>query len=225
MAYLEQKQAGSRKLTAALAVGGIHVIIGYALITGLSMEIPQIIKRSLDATTFTIDPPPPPKDPIPPQASQETPAAKPMTAPDSTIILKPLPSLPSLERFDPAVVSDTIVPVTPGPGPIAQPSAKPSMDAQAAAPSNSPSSWATSNDYPSRALREGLEGVSSFRVIIGTDGKVRSCEITDSSGHALLDQATCNNISRRARFKPAKDESGTKIMGSYSSSIRWKIPN
>lgn len=225
MAYCEQKQAGSRKLTAALAVGGIHVIIGYALITGLSMEIPQIIKRSLEATQITLDPPPVPADPVPPQASEATPAVEPMTAPESTITLTPLPSLPSLERFDPTIVSDTIVPITPGPGPAAQPSAKPSMDAQPAAPSNSPSSWATSNDYPARALREGLEGVAAFRVIIGTDGKVRSCEITASSGHALLDQATCNNISRRARFKAAKDESGAKVMGSYSSSIRWKIPN
>jgi protein TonB len=31
-------------------------------------------------------------------------------------------------------------------------------------------------------------------------------------------------VTRRARFRPASDENGHKVAGSYSNSVRWQIP-
>ena len=63
----------------------------------------------------------------------------------------------------------------------------------------------TVNDYPTAELSAGHEGITRFRLSIGTDGKVQSCEITESSGFPRLDQAACANLKKRARFVAATD--------------------
>lgn len=60
---------------------------------------------------------------------------------------------------------------------------------------------------------------------IGADGRVRNCEILASSGSADLDRATCANVAKRARFKPATDDTGAAVSGSYSSAVKWQIPD
>ena len=75
-----------------------------------------------------------------------------------------------------------------------------------------------------RDRREEREGVTGFRVTIGTDGKVVDCQITKSSGSPDLDEATCANVRRRARFTPATDGEGNPTTGSYANAIRWVIP-
>ncbi|ESZ86940.1 MAG: hypothetical protein Q27BB25_11595 [Blastomonas sp. CACIA14H2] len=59
---------------------------------------------------------------------------------------------------------------------------------------------------------------------IGPDGRVTDCQVTGSSGHADLDEATCKNVTRRARFKPALDQAGNPISDTYSNAVRWEIP-
>lgn len=90
-----------------------------------------------------------------------------------------------------------------------------------AVPLNDPRSWVTSNDYPSRALREERIGVTTFRVAIDDDGSVADCKIISSSGHPDLDQATCANVSRRARFsRPSGDSEH-----SWTDRVIWKMRN
>jgi TonB family protein len=95
---------------------------------------------------------------------------------------------------------------------------------RAATPKGNPGSWVTTNDYPSIALRSEMEGTSGFRLTISPAGLITNCTITASSGSPPLDEATCVNVTRRARFDPALDEKGKPIMGTYSSRVRWQIP-
>ena len=62
-------------------------------------------------------------------------------------------------------------------------------------------------------------------MVVGSDGRVDACEITRSSGNAELDAATCKNVTRRARFEPATNGDGQKVVGSYSSTVRWQLPD
>lgn len=100
----------------------------------------------------------------------------------------------------------------------------PSNPADASVPARRGGQFQTANDYPSKALRERRQGVTTFRVVIGTNGLVMACQVMASSGHADLDDAACRNIITRARFKPARDPSRTPIVGSYQSRVAWKIP-
>jgi protein TonB len=82
----------------------------------------------------------------------------------------------------------------------------------------------TTDDYPRRELIARHEGTTQFRVIVGSNGRVQSCEVMRSSGHPGLDDAVCAKVERRARFNPATDESGAKVVGSYVSSVKWQMP-
>ena len=212
MAYADQSMSGNR-VTALIIVALIHIVLGYALVTGLAYEAAKkVIKR---VTTVDIEeevkkeepPPPPPKkaDMPPPPVAPPVKVNVATNAPTITTVTEAPPAPP------PAIV---LAPPAAAPPPPPPPPAKP------ATPRNDPGSWATPNDYPSRALREEREGTTSFRVSIADDGSVASCSVTGSSGHADLDEATCKFVTRRARFRKPSEGYGT----SYSNRVRWVIP-
>ena len=55
-------------------------------------------------------------------------------------------------------------------------------------------------------------------------GKVTGCSITRSTGHGALDAATCELVSKRARFDAARDGTGKPVAGNFTGSITWNIP-
>lgn len=91
-------------------------------------------------------------------------------------------------------------------------------------PKNNPGSWVTTNDYPSLALLYEWMGVSYFKVTVSKVGKVTECEVKKTSGYITLDDATCGNITRRARFDPALDDHGNPALGTYTNRVTWLIP-
>jgi TonB family protein len=98
------------------------------------------------------------------------------------------------------------------------------FDGKPASPAGNPGLWVTTNDYPPRALREERAGTVGFRLTIDPFGRVSACDITSSSGSPDLDEVTCTLVTQRARFNPAKDNKGKATTGSYSSRVRWIIP-
>lgn len=92
-------------------------------------------------------------------------------------------------------------------------------------PIGSPGDWITSSDYPSSALQTFAAGATGFRIDVGPDGNVAGCTITSSSGTGALDDATCALLRARAHFTPATDVKGHAIASTYSSKVRWQIPN
>lgn len=218
MAYADQQMSGN-KITAIIIVAVIHVLVGYALVTGLAFSAAKKVIQKV--TTIDIEeevkkeeppPPPPKKMDVPPPPTK-------IVAPPVKIDIAPNPA-PVETRPDP------VPPPPPPPPPPLQPPAPaaPRFTPKAAVPKGNPGSWATTNDYPSRALREERAGVTGFRVTVTPDGRVGSCSVTSSSGSPDLDEATCSNVTRRARFTPATDGEGQPTTGSYSGRIRWVIP-
>jgi len=218
MAYADQKMSGNR-VTALIVVAILHVIVGYALVTGLAYEAIQKVKERVE--TFDVEkekepeepPPPPPDQPVPPP---------PIVAPPPPITFnQPAPQVQTVQTPPKVFLPPTVVAPPPAPPP---PPAAPRVQPKSASPKGNPGSWATTDDYPSRALREEREGTTRFRVDVGPDGRVTNCQVTGSSGSPDLDDASCKNITRRARFSPATDGEGKPTTGSYSNSVRWVIP-
>ena len=219
MAYADQ-QASGNKIVSLVIVALIHIVVIYALVTGLAYSAVKTVAEKLNVVDVEEEviepeepPPPPPDQPItPPPVVTPPPIVRtpPTTAPVITTTNTPPPV------FIPQPVA------APPPAPPAPP--PPPSKASGASPRGNSGSWATPNDYPARALREERAGTTRFRVTIGPDGRVTNCEITGSSGHADLDEATCKNVTRRARFKPALDAAGNAISDTYSNAVRWEIP-
>lgn len=216
MAYADQSTSSNRVI-ALVVVALLHVLLGYGLVTGLAFE--AVKKVAQRVTTIDIEeekpkeelpPPPPPKEAPPP----------PIVAPPPPINISPAP--PPITTVThapppPPIVIPTAAPPPPPPPP-------PRVAPKAPQPRNSPGSWATPDDYPTKAMREDRAGTTRFSVTVDAEGKVTSCQVTGSSGHSDLDDATCKLVTRRARFKPATDGEGNPTTGSYSNAVRWQIP-
>jgi TonB family protein len=91
-------------------------------------------------------------------------------------------------------------------------------------PEGDKSAWVTMRDYPLLALRNRVQGYVRFRVVVDVNGRVENCTVLSSSGSTSLDDATCDTIMRRARFRPAHDGNNVAQKGSYSGLMRWKLP-
>ncbi len=216
MAYADQSMSGNR-ITALIVVAILHVVLVYALVTGLAYEgMKKLVQK---VTTVDIKKEEPKKDEEPPPPKQQQ-APPPIVAPPPKINVNISPP-PITTVFTPPPAAP-MVPILAPPAPVAPP--PPRFTAKGAVPRGAPGNWATTNDYPSRALREEREGTTGFRVSVNAEGRVSGCTITSSSGHPDLDEATCSNVTRRARFTPATDGEGKPTTGSYSSRVRWVIP-
>jgi periplasmic protein TonB len=91
-------------------------------------------------------------------------------------------------------------------------------------PVGNPGDWVKRKDYPSAAAFAQRGGTVGFRVMVDRKGRVSGCEITLSSRWPDLDAATCELVTKRARFKPATDAKGKATDGYYSSRVHWMIP-
>jgi protein TonB len=224
MSYLDRAQDPRRRTTALAGALVIQSVIGLVLVTGLAIRfVDPVEPPPLTGTQIPLPPPPPAPDPSPTPTS-----AAAIT--DPVAPKPPLPLAPNsgaqVDEFDPSKdITDIVIPrISRDPLPDAAPTSRPSFAPKSAAPRNDPNGWVQTDDYPSRDIREGNEGTTFFRLVIGGNGKVTDCRITRSSGHPGLDAATCRNVVRRARFDPASDGKGDKVAGTYSSSVRWELP-
>lgn len=227
MAYITQRGWKDRP-GAVAGVVAVHAALGYALVTGLSFTgivetIPHLVGETV-VDPMPLPPPPPPEETVKPRDTQ----AKLAPIPD---VFVPRPPI-ELGQRTPVDTSDVILPdielprIIPSPGPSATAGPKAArFDPVAAAPRNNAGTWITDSDYRSNWIRQEMAGVARFRLDISASGQVTGCTITASSGHAELDAATCALITRRAKFKPARDGNGDAVAGTFTNAVEWKIPD
>ncbi|MEQ1551611.1 energy transducer TonB [Sphingorhabdus sp.] len=218
MAYADQDGMSSSRLVSIIIVALLHAFLGYALVTGLAYEAVQQVKAKLNVVDVKEEEPPEEEPPPEPEKQIEPPVVSP---PPLVTTITPPPTVRTVDTPPPAA---PIVPTAAPPAPAAPPPPPPVAKRPNPIPKGNPGNWANTNDYPARALQQEREGTTGFRVTVGPDGRVQSCSVTASSGHADLDDATCKNIQRRGRFDPALDSNGNPTSGSWSSRVRWQIP-
>lgn len=245
MAYADQQMSGNRMVSIVI-VALLHVVIGYTLVTGLAYEAAKSVVERV--TTVDVDEPEPEEEPPPPPEEIPETAPPPVVVPPAPIQFEspntirdttqeivnrppaPAPVAQTQTCADGRTISASAScgPTTkscPGGQQVAINATCPAYTPpKNPTPRGNAGRWVTTNDYPSRSLREEEEGVTTVTLTVGTNGRVQSCAISRSSGHSRLDDATCKNMQRRARFRPATDSSGNEVVGTYSQSVRWQIP-
>ncbi|MEL6239283.1 MAG: TonB family protein [Pseudomonadota bacterium] len=224
--------AQSRMPNAGALVGSLAIPagIGALLVTGLAvtyaLPVPKDNPIGVTVTPEPIDlPPPEVVEPETPEPTTQQQASKPV-APDTPFVFDPGPAVQTdpIDALDDTLVllppvdlpGDLAGPPGPAPSPLAEPTA--------AVPRGNPGDWITTSDYRTSWLNRGFEGTARFTLAIDARGRVSDCAITASTGHSVLDGATCRLLTRRARFNPARDGAGEKVPGTFSSSITWRIP-
>ncbi len=228
MNYVTQSRSPNPgALTGALVIPlGVGAMLAFGLAFTHVVNVPEDTFTGFNVTPDV--PPPPPK----PQPKAET-STKQSTTSDTT------PTAPDSEfRYDrdeglatkPEVSSNDDISLTPGgelPGDglgLIDLGQVTLYDPIPASPKGNPGDWITNGDYRSTWISRELSGTARFTVEINTRGRVTECAVTGSTGHSVLDTATCRLLTKRARFNPARDGNGEAVAGSYSSSVTWEIP-
>ena len=82
----------------------------------------------------------------------------------------------------------------------------------------------SADDYPAEAVRNEEQGTVQAELSVDPQGRVSRCRIIRSSGHATLDQATCQILQRRATFLPAHVASGTPVADRVTTPpVVWRL--
>lgn len=187
------------------------VIAGHvAVLTVIALAPPEAIPRITYIRTIVdsiADTPPPPK--TPPPASKAEPQTTPqpgeriVTAGDPAPTFEP-PPIPQTQPIGPIVPvapDPVLLPATIEPGAMAR----------------------FQPDYPPELIRADIEGSATVRILVGTDGKVRSVEMV-SATHPGFFEATKRQALRFWRFRPATRD-GVAIESWRTMTVRFTIHN
>jgi protein TonB len=201
---------------AIILVAVIQLGLGYAIVTGLAYNV---VKKTIqDLKTFNVEEQPPPPEPPPPPPKDMPDVPPPPSAPPAVVNLAPTvaPTIPTIPQLAPAPI--------PAPTPPAPPAPPPKPRIEPARAKGDLRLLFSDSDYPASAQAAGAQGTARASITVGPDGRVQSCNITQSTGNSALDQATCNIIRRRAKFTPAHDASGNAVADTQSTPpITWRL--
>ncbi len=224
MAYADQGMTGS-KIAALIIAIGIVAAIGLAMVLGLTIDV---VKQAVErVTTVDIEEPPPPEEPDEPPPPPDEPVSPPPPVappPPISVAVNP-PQIETQQTPPPPAPIARVVPPPAAPAPPAAPPPPPPPSLARGATTRNERRWAgrIQDNYPSRALREEVEGTVGVRVTVTANGRATNCSVTGSSGSSVLDQAACRGMERYARFNPALDDAGNPTSGTYSTRITYRL--
>lgn len=83
-----------------------------------------------------------------------------------------------------------------------------------------PREWINNDDFSHGPVRDGGGGKALIGWIVGRDGRVRNCTTLAFEGNARLGVESCKLLTRRAKYNPRTDASGSAI---EEFSYRWMV--
>ncbi|MCL6249569.1 energy transducer TonB [Altererythrobacter sp. KTW20L] len=224
MAYLDDHTHNHKRIAGLSGVAAVHLVLAFGLATGLTITGFKKEKDEPIPTVF-IDMPTPTPTRTPEAQPTESVTRTLPTVPDRAIDITRNHPFETTIDFPDRDIVELVVPSVPDIGPITMPTTMPTVAPKSAVPRNGPTGWVTNADYPRRGITQGLEGDVTYMLDVGLNGRATACRIVSSSGHSVLDQATCRLIERRARFDPATDRTGAQVAGTYRGAVSWTIPD
>lgn len=205
MDFAQQQRNPAKHLVGITIVTAAHVLAVYALATGLSHKVMEVVRGPLETKLIEEFKKPPPDQPPPPP---------PKLAPP------PPPFIPPVEVniavAAPAANTITQVTTTRPAAPVAAPKhverTAPVIDAQrnCAKP-----------EYPSASRRLDEAGTVTLRFLIDVSGQVLESKVETSSGFARLDEAARTALGR-CRFKPGTVD-GKPEQSWASIKYKWEL--
>lgn len=208
--YARQQRQPQRHALGITLVVVLHLLLFWAIQSGLSREVTKKIQVVADVLLLAQDKPqPPPLAPPPPKV---------MPAPPRTAPAAQVPAVEVPVTAAPSVNAVTVAPSAPAPVAAAAPAPR-SEPVRTAAVVNS--AQCEKPEYPSASRRMEEEGTVHLRFLVGVDGKVIQSEIEKSSGYKRLDEAARAGLAR-CQFRPATVD-GTPEQAWASMRYTWRL--
>ncbi len=201
----------------------LHILLGYALVSGLARRVVEVIKAPIETKIIEeVKPPPPPPENLPPPPKFAPPPPSFVPPPEVVVNPPPVqqPTITTTQETPPPQPPVRIQPV--------QENAPPAPPRVAARPAiaNIGSCAPTGEDYPSAALRAEATGLTRIRFTIDGEGHLVKSEIVKSAGssreHKLLDRVAEQKLSS-CKFTAGQDDTGKRVGGTFEFEYLWKI--
>jgi protein TonB len=186
--YAERERNPARHLPSISMVIGLHLLLGYALVTGLARKVVEVIKAPIETKIIEeIKKPPPDTPPPPPKLAAPPPPFIP--PPEVNIQIPQVQQAPTITTVTTEKPPPAPVFVPPAPPVQASPVRKEFKPLQRVQPT-----------FPRQALQQGLTGSVVAWVHVAPNGTVTNVEIKQSSNR-LFDREVVRALSQW-RFAP-----------------------
>lgn len=173
-----------RNLVGLVAVVILHVVLAYAIASGLGRKVVDVLSKPLDVALIEevkkLPPPPPPKPQ--PQPKVEAPPPPAYVPPVEVVVEAPPP---------PVVTTTTVAPPEP-PAPIVNSVPEP-VNIAVACPNHL--EVRRHVPYPSRALSLGLSGEVLVEFVVGGSGEIKNVSIVQST-NAVFNRTAIEAVGR-----------------------------
>jgi protein TonB len=201
---LQVAPASPRRFISIGAVALFHVLVIWALASGLAARLTDKIPQDIKADIVKEAPPKQPKTPPPPP-------------PD---LVKPPP--PFIPPPDIVIANDAPTNAITNVTNVVQPPAPPKPAAVAATLAAGRGNNCAAKYYPAIAVRLNHEGSTVVTVHIGADGSVTGADVATSSGFSDLDEAAVQCVTAQWHFSPATSN-GSPVESTKQYRIVWKL--
>jgi protein TonB len=184
--YAQRERNPARHLPSITMVVILHLVIGYALVTGLARKVVEVIKQPIETKIIEELKKPPPDVPPPPPPKLAVPPPPFIPAPEINI-QAPAQSAPTI----------TVAPApTPPPAQVAPPppAALPPIRKEYKA------SYRVDPSFPRQAISQGLSGRVIAWVYVAPSGSVTNVEVKQSSNR-IFDREVVRALSQW-KFNP-----------------------
>jgi periplasmic protein TonB len=189
MDFARQQRDPARHVIGITFVILIHVIVIYALVSGLARKAVEVIKKPLTATIIEeIKTPPPPPPPPPPRKIVEPPKSLQPYVPPPDVPVPTPTTEPVISSVTPTPPTEPVVIAPPAPPVVEAPPAKPAIR-RGIVPITR-----VSPEYPREAIRKGISGgkvvarlqidekgnVTAVNIVLATPPRVFDAEVTSA---------------------------------------------
>jgi protein TonB len=194
--YRETQSSPSKHLPSIVMVGLLHVLVGYALVTGLARKVVEVIKAPIETKIIEevkkvipdTPPPPPPKLAAPPP---------PFIPPPEINIQVPVQA-----QQAPTITTVTTERPPPGPPPSVAPPAPPAPQGPVVRKNVRPVGDAVRPVFPRQAIKDGIQGGRVVvHLMVRPDGTVSEVRIISASPPRVFDREVTRALSQW-RFAP-----------------------
>jgi protein TonB len=191
--YAERERNPARHLPQIGAVILLHIVIGYALITGLARKVVEVLKPPLETKIIEEIKKPPPDIPPPPPPKLAAPPP-PFIPPPEINIQIPQVTPP------PTITTVTTTPPPPGPPPVIQPQVV--APPQGAIRKEYKASYRVDPTYPRQAITQNISsGRVVAHVVVAPNGSVTEVRIISSQPQRVFDREVIRALSQW-KFNP-----------------------
>ena len=185
MNFAQQQADPRRRLIGFGSVLLFHVLLVYALITGLAKKVVDVVRAPIETKVIEEikKPPPPPEVVVPPPPKLEAPPP-PFIPPPEIQVAVPPPPAPTITATTPTPPPAPVA-IAPAPPPVVATPAPPAPAPVAVTPGVVCPTYAkTMGDvaYPKDALRAGIErGEATIQFTVGANGEVKDVKTVRAS--------------------------------------------